>query len=364
MSFISDLPDEIIGQIFSHFIYDKCTLNQLALVCQQFYRVAQRSLVQHVELRDLTPEDEKSPQIRSNFGLFVRSVDENPGIAPMVREIKLSWNRERSRNHACANQLLGKLTSLRALSIVATRPKTERSFTKHEALSSVHLEDDLLNMSDVVPYMFLESMRHISIVYLQNPYTSEDYAAGSSRITSLNFGPDILLPESVLQKILRWPRALEQLTCHVPGYASQRHLPYFKQMKNPFSPYNIQVALAPALSSLVELTLLSDGTFWPAYDKTRLDLREFKTLQRVRVPSILFFDQAPISYSELLAKLESHNQLYKYLPQSLVELKVRRICFNIIIYSQFQISQHAANSAFKAEENYVLCRLISYPDRL
>ncbi|KAH8819483.1 hypothetical protein F5884DRAFT_760663 [Xylogone sp. PMI_703] len=335
MSSIVDLPDEILIEIFSHFTYENSTLQQLALVCQRFHITARKLLLQHVELHDLSADVWNASPPQSNFDLFMRTINENPSLATLVRNLKLSWNRERSRNHIWANELLEKLTSLQSLSIIATRLKTDPIFTDHKSLqylSSLHFEDELLNLSDITPYMFLASMRHISITYLQNPYMLEDYPPRSSPISSLEFGPDVFLPERVLEKILRWPRDLKKLDCHVPGFIFRRHPPYFKQMKNIFSPQSIQQALTPVAHSLVELNLKSDGTFWPAYDKTRLDLREFKALQIARIPSILFFDQAPVTYSEVLAKIQSHNQLYGYLPQSLVTLRIDYDHFSPIFF--------------------------------
>jgi hypothetical protein len=308
---LEHLADELILEILSNLEHDKKALKQVALVCSRLHRLAQPLMVRHLSLTL-----NNNP---SSFDRFVRSVNQNPDLATMVRTIELFWFQRGPKVHKSINGLLAKLTRLRGLSLSTFADTTPYQpeflrYNKLKDVSEVALSDTFLTIETVARFMFLDRIKVMTIEALPDqavPAVPDSYvkAMKTSPLVDLYFNWECFLALDVLAKFLEAPEALQRLTSPTPGTlrltSGTRRI-----MTNVLSPCSISHALLPTFDSLVDLTITD--RFFPIFsghDSTRLNLHEFTRLKICRVPANLFFHDEEAH--------PSRNGLYEVFPGSL-----------------------------------------------
>jgi hypothetical protein len=333
---LQELPTELLSEIFSYLALEKQLLRNLALQRHCFSLA-----VRPVLLRNLALTLDERADYLPRFDLLHRSVSENPELGGMVRSLSLDMLRiERSAKgklHNTVDIFLGRLTALRVLKILdnSDPPCFKPAFLQVNSMNQLNhltISDGNLTLENMAPYMFLQEVFHLNVLWLRNPTpptfdllgwpeaewslptVPENKKAGTSPIELLDFGPIFHLPEPVLKEILSWPKALKRFRGTIPGKDVPGRFGVSKKLSTALSPESISRALSPTKSSLRHLELIDNGCQWPGHDETKMDLGDFKSLTKIDVPSTCFFKN--FTYG---VKREG---MYALLPPSLVELRV------------------------------------------
>jgi len=313
MALLQKLPDELLTEVVSYLADDKSLLFKLAIQSKRLSELVRPFLAREVCF--VTRPSSKS------FRLFVRSTGESTVFASMVRDVLLDWDQGTSTTHDLMNRLLRRLPQLRSLTLQAcwdNRPWTHQYLKKNpmEFLTVVDLNIQHLTMDDVVKYIFLKRLEHMSISWINKPTIPRlpnTVSYGDSNVSSLKLGLGVHLPEDVLHEILKYPRSLKTLVTNLPGRDGPNN--YFRPalpMTTPLSPAGVTRALEPTMISLTRLTVLNENCEWPSHDCSRTDLRSFIALKKLQIASRCYF----------LAGSSTRDGIVHLLPASLEDLEV------------------------------------------
>jgi hypothetical protein len=170
--------------------------------------------------------------------------------------------------------------------------------------------------TDVARYIFLPDVRTL-VAYLRDPTApklSNGIVRGSAPLLELDLGSSHL-PPPVLRELLTLPRALQQLTCGVPGIEQPSFSTVSVRMLEHAAPAEIGRSLEPVQATLARLTFQrAPRVQWPGYDGTRMNLRHFTSLRMLHCPAECLFATPEPS--------PSRQGLYELLPPTLHELRV------------------------------------------
>lgn len=341
MVILQELPTELLSEIFSYLTSSSQVLRNLSLQCRCFSLAVRPILLRAVAVSAYGGRNSLK------LNLLNRSISENPQLSDMVQSLSLSWSESNIDLHRNMESLLSRLTSLRILKVQSNSdyPRFRHDFLNANGmnqLAEATLSDTNLTMDDLSRYMFLESIHHLTILWLRNPtpptfdllgWPEADWPLptlpknelpGSSPVRFLDFGPAFHLPKVVLKEILSWPKALEHLRCTIPGKDSPSLFRVSKKLSTTLSPTSISRALSPAKHSLTSLELIDNGCEWQGHDQTKIELNDFRSLSKIFVPSTCFFKN--YTYGG------KRGGMYTALPPSLVELRVNVYMIPIASY--------------------------------
>ena len=315
---LQKLANEILCEILSYLAADKQLLCHVAIQSRRLSELVRPILIREVRL--VTSQLSKDPASQ----LIIRSILESDVLASMVHDVSIGWSKgdETIRNiHNMNNKVLERLTRLRSLTIWA---RLERPLWKHQYLKKnsleflTHLELHIAGLTppDMVKYMFLKSLRSLSISWINKPEVPKlpnSFSYGDSNISSMELGSRFHLPEDVLHEILKYPRSLKTLVTNLPGQDVLNDYPTPSSVvTTPLSPAGVARALEPTKASLMELTLVDLDCDWPGHDDSRTDLRSFIALKKLRIASRCYF----------LPGNSTRDGIVDFLPASVEELEV------------------------------------------
>ena len=332
---LQDLPTELLFEIFLYLAKDKQLLRNLALQCHRF-----SCATRPVLLRNVTLTIHEAPSTL-RLDLFNRTVSENSELGEKVQALSLDLLRvdgtTKAKIHEIVETLLCRLSALRTLKVQDNShppcfKSTYLEVNSLKKLTSLTMSDVNLSLQSMTRYMFLENLSHLNVLWIRNPTPPifdllgwadaewpiptlpENKRAGSSPIALLDFGPIFHLPEEVFSEILTWPKALERFRGTIPGKDVPGRFGVSKRLSTTLSPESIARALSPTKNSLKWLELIDNDMQWPGHDESKMDLSDFKSLNKLDVPSTCFFKNYTFGRKK--------DGMYALLPHSLVELKV------------------------------------------
>lgn len=340
MAFITKLPAEIVHQILNSFKHDKATLCQLSLASSFFAPVAQQILLKHLVLSvDISLTGTETP-----FDQIIKKFDETPHLSAHVQTLVLS------SRHKCneslnsikrALEILNRVTSLKSLHLKNTlmlprwdiSAPTSGSFLERNPLTrltKLNLKSPWISWDGLATLLYLPKLEHLSLGYLppgQLPSTLSECRVKFCRIKTLELGSWRGGPDLPLRTLLELTNGLEVLSLSIET-ATQLN-------SRRLTPSGVNEALVPVRNTLKALSII-DLCGEDAIVGSRLDLSEFKKLEKVEVSSALFF------VSPTDGRLR--DGLYKLLPRSLVELQVRysRVALYILMAIRVLIFSSAA----------------------
>ncbi|KAF2840596.1 hypothetical protein M501DRAFT_1001582 [Patellaria atrata CBS 101060] len=172
-------------------------------------------------------------------------------------------------------------------------------------LKAVHLLTEIFSPEDLYQFMILPELNHITVGQFRS-LVSSNIAIDpikTSPIRSLDLTNSII-PEPILGEILAHTGKLQELFCRVPGRMGSNPYSSISGLMNSLSPAGVTATLTPIRHSLRHLCLLGDNYRWVNHDGSRLDLRDFLSLQKVEVASSLMFDPSiPSDHREGVCRL-------------------------------------------------------------
>ena len=314
---ISDLPDDILHQVFPH-IHGEASLYALALANCRFHIV---------DLRRSWPGSSSLRKLE----LFQRSVQERPNIGPLVHHLRLGWRDDNERmareNSHRAKELLAKLPSLRSLALEGGNAECHQfnlGFLEVYPIPLLHtvtLYDKCTTINDILQFMQLENVDNIHVNTL-NTHAENKALVGrtqrrATQLLTLDLNCFFHVPAEMLAQLVEQTTALQVLQCNIPGREQITGARFFnKRMNSPVSPARAASALGPIQDTLVRLIIGEcTGTDWPYHDGSQLDLSQFKALRNLNVQEkCLFHVKGPDP---------SRNGVFKLLPATLQEFNVR-----------------------------------------
>lgn len=314
---ISDLPDEVLEQIFLERVLsdDESKLASLALVNRSFSRCVRLALYEcitiwlsgerYVQLmRTLT----EHPQLGSLVHCIFIDLDPYSGHSqPDKRKEQMEVDVARK----LASNLLTLLPALRTLEIAAWFPLPAGSWSildvPIQSLRTARLGGIKFTAAEAARLMLLPNITTLSISFGRHSITERFLPPtliskpGISSLKSLQFD-ECLEFGSSLQELLTLPRALESFSCHF-GWALEA-----------VSLVTLARGLKPMYPSLIDLSLA--GRF--RTDGKLLNFRRFECLKHLKVSNSFCFSL------DAHDRIRNRQGLYRRLPASLETLQVSK----------------------------------------
>jgi len=315
MAMLQKLADELLSEILWYLAGDKALLCNVAIQSKRLSEIVRPILVRQVRLAT-------SPRSRDPASkLLIRSIMESDLLASMVHDVTLGWGHGDATIQNINNKLLERLTRLRSLNIRAgaDNPLWKHQYLKRNSLDFLtHLELHIscLTPSDVVKYIFLKSLKRMSISWMEEPKMPKlpkGISYGDSNLLSLRLESGFHLPEDALNEILKYPKSLKTLVTNLPGRdVPKLYLQPGSKVTTPLVPDAVTRALDPTRLSLVELSLVDEECEWPSQDRGRTDLGNFTVLKKLQISSRCYF----------LPGISARDSVAHLLPASLEEIEV------------------------------------------
>jgi hypothetical protein len=255
MARFSQLDDYLIHQVFSC-LGRRTSLVQVALVCRRFRVLAQEHIARSLDFSKLT-----SPE------LLWRTIDESPIFSMKIRQMSICGPLPGAK----------RFLNLRSLTIDMSNST--------EATSG-----------DIVLLMFVGQLSSLS---LQNAFIAHYSEAPikqnprTSTVQDLELnGREGSIDEIILVELLRWPKALKRLSCHLPRPKHHSQQATHKQSRlGILSRGAIQGVLEMHAHTLETLQLKrGDAAWWSERDSSQLNLRKFQSLKNASFPTLCIFD--------------------------------------------------------------------------
>ena len=331
MSPLIELPDDILLEILSYFRYDYPALHALALSHRRLSPFANAPLYRKVSLDIHWPEECTFLSDSPGFSRILRTVNERPSLALLIRKLELCWVKNNfdseppSAFYSCINELLTKLPNVFSFKFESSGSINVISRIQLDRFDSVFMSrlrklantSDSSSISNIAKLIQLQNMESIwlwgsdeDIIIDASPATLQ--AKPNVSLRRIRFGPNIYVPAEVLRFMITLTPALRQLMCNFPGPNRYSVGPDVSTIASPGS---LRLMLAPAQYSLTDLSIL-EGTKneFSGHDGTRLDLSNFSALRCLTVKSKCFFKaKGPDG---------SRNRVFELLPRSLRVLAV------------------------------------------
>ena len=330
------LNQDILHEIFSLVQHDKPILCSLAQVNRQFSNLVPQYMFRHVHICQRMTDHALLPK---SLECFVRSIDERPSLALLVRSLDLSWDTSQLNStsdcgiHDLTNHLLEKLSNLHSLNL----EKNELHGPKYRfvptflhtnpipSLHSVTIRGQATILDDLVLWLLKPGLRSLSVEEISHHVADAKGLLASlssgrmaTDLSSLLLGVPSFIPQSILEQILQLTPVLRDLGCGIPVRKSLTIWTIHSQGDYPkLSLMGLKESLLPAREHLVSL-ILSDNERpyddWTGIHGPCLDLSSFTSLKHLRAP-------APCFYASRVPG-PSRDGVYKLLPRTLEELQV------------------------------------------
>ena len=269
------------------------------------------------------------------YDLLMASLDRCPELSVWPREITIRCEkrcdqRRQRREHPNirANKLLLRLPKIKSLSIDwADKEYTFLpAFLRYMGHPHLKVVTFLAGQSSLNQIGAFKTTASLSSIVAKNldprsklsfhPLDSDLVGRDSPRLKLMDLGRTHI-PHIELHKLFEIFPTVTTLNCAVPGrekYGSYLD-PSHVWMASYLAPSLIAQAFAPLQEGLVNLRLnYRPITIWPGRDNTPMDLRDFKCLKVLHVPSACYFGESPEA---------QRNSVRTLLPPSLEEFKVR-----------------------------------------
>jgi hypothetical protein len=280
MGRLTDLADETLVEIFSHFRdeWPSKSLCKVSLVSKRLSSVATPMIYRDIELSKVSPETGGNQAVRRHFDLFSRKIEENDGLAACVRSLNLKIETEAE---AEIRSLLERLTSLQRIEIETNgaRPFTPKLFqlsffgeNKLERLSYARFRHGSMDVNDVLKLMTQYNITHLTVVDFINsqidPKFLEPSLERTSSVTKLDLGYSSLMEKQKLDSLLLIPRGLKALRFATRVQSGSQEA----QMKCQISPRTILKTILPTKETLTKLEIydMDMGPYRSGHDGSRL----------------------------------------------------------------------------------------------
>lgn len=235
---------------------------------------------------------------------LILSITMDPSIARTVRTVTMFTSPEDHVSNF-SHILLGMLPELRTLKFfnVTARDNTYPWFLHKNpmhSLQTIIFDGPTVGQRTLWKLMTLQGLENIAVnaIEVSNTEPPSRLKRRTSPLLSLDLGQD-RLSEFFVQELLTCPRALKKLRSSVPSWSKF-------SLTTP-----VEKTLGPTRHSLTELVLAPCSISW---DLPRVDLSDFGLLRVLEVASCCL---------EVVRPCEARIGLYKSLPPSLQELRVR-----------------------------------------
>ena len=319
-----DLPNEVVLEILSYLASEKSTLAAFALISRRAKSLAYGILFRDFSVHIASARD-KLPRLK----LLVRTFNEHPGLAALVRTLELKWNDldgeiEDDRHPGYeVRAFFTSLPRLKALQIgkvgnwAISTPIWKPEIDYMPFLRHLKIRDAVTTTEDIRIIMRLTSVETISVEhlvseggYLMPTISNDDRRSASLLYLDVGYTD---IGQKEMRDLLKYPRALQRLRCSPPGFVYSA--PSERSTLVPLCPGRFLWVLRPVKRSLVQLDMCTAyEPRWDSHDGSRLSLRDFTLLNKLSILSLFLFTEH---------RFGSARSLVHLLPASLEELHVR-----------------------------------------
>ena len=343
MASFSSLNDDVIRLVLLNFVSeepsfrDTSQLCKVALVNRRLNAMASPYIFRHCILRiNLSGPPERSTE------LLIRSLNEQPRLTLNIQTLNIYFCKQSShKSHICtekacsiANKILAKAPNVwrfRILGCLKTKDKAfDFSLLRMNCpvtLQELSISSFKVTLNEVIELMNLKPLRLLRIGKAKiEPFIG--YNIGTYHQTSAISTLDLLASpmfEEDLKMILQMTPKLRVLTANISvSSTSEAQLTQTSSASNVqrylLAPKRVLSILQPLHATLMDLRLdfsNNRGQWSDIHDGTRLDLHEFRTLQRLEAHSGLFFhtespDETRVGFHKLLpCTIEDVNVSYR-----------------------------------------------------
>ena len=323
MSFITDLPDDVLLDIIRCFERDKLSLCRLARTHPRFYPLASPYVFRYVDIEIAGPTNVIASR---TYARLLRSTRKSPDLAASVRTIRVTGHlsvQSKSKSKLIVrkvNHLLRALRSIESLELDFTGrcDNVELSFLEDNCtpfLRYINLNYARVSFSTITKCLLLDKIESVRIrepswlgCWPKSPPGSQSNKSPLLNLEILHY----YTTQSILYEILQRSPAIQKVTIGSLLLTNP----------TPFSAKYVQDILEPAKHSLLELRLKHRPGIPLAHnDNSGMDLSGFSSMRVLQIPNRCLFPTGKPDPSQ--------SRTYTLLPHTLEELTVSWILYRL-----------------------------------